>query len=663
MTRKGLWVLSVLGLLGAALGLAAVVVLVVTGGTSPSPVYAATFTVNSTGDGGDATPGDGVCETATGNGVCTLRAAIQEANALAGTDTIAFNIPGAGPHTIQPTSALPTINQPVVIDGTTEPDFAGTPIIELDGTNAGASANGLRITAGSSTVRGLVINRFSTYGINLESGGSNIIEGNYIGTDVTGALDRGNTFDGMRIDMSNNNTIGGTTAVKRNVISGNNRYGILISGNGNQVQGNYIGTKANGTEALANSVDGVFIFPGSSTNTIGGTAAGARNVISGNSGHGVQISGAGATGNQVQGNFIGTNAAGTAALGNYQGVRIDNASTNTVGGTTAGSGNVISGNRAEGVGIIGPAGGNVVQGNFIGTDAAGSAALANLSAGVRVADSPNNTIGGTAPGSGNTIAYNLIVGVLVDGVTATGNSIRGNSIHSNGGKGIENINSGNTGLTPPTVTSAGSASGTACANCAIDVFSDDADEGRIYHGSTTADGSGNWSFLGAVTGPNVTATATDASGNTSEFSAPFSLATPTPTPTPAVTPTATPTPTPTATSTPTRTATAMPTATPTNSPTPTATATPAAECLFRDDFGRGTSLIINGPNWAFSGPGFSAAGTGRLFRIGNRVVLFGRAGSAVVLGFGSCPFGPGRFVAVALRPWMWLRLMDVTPGA
>lgn len=140
-------------------------------------VYASTFTVTNTNDAGAG----------------SLRQAILNANASAGTDLIDFNIPGTGPHTIQPNSALPTITDPVVIDGTTEPDFAGTPIIELDGTNAG-EVDGLVITAGNSTVRGLVINRFlEANGIFLQTNGGNVIEGNFIGTDVTGTTVLPNT--------------------------------------------------------------------------------------------------------------------------------------------------------------------------------------------------------------------------------------------------------------------------------------------------------------------------------------------------------------------------------------------------------------------------------------------------------------------------------------
>jgi len=211
-----------------------------------------------------------------------------------------------------------------------------------------------------------------------------------------------------------------------------------------------------------------------------------------------------------------------------------------------GAGNVISGNDV-GVWLAGGGDRTLVKGNYIGTTPDGDAPLGN---GIGITISPfgggasNSTIGGTTSGEGNVIAFSADDGVQVDGVGSTGNVIRGNSIHSNGGdgvqvdgstgnvirgnsihsnvgKGIENINGGNMELTPPTITAAGSASGTACANCTVDVYSDSADEGRVYHGFAIADGGGNWSFPGPVAGPHVTATATDANGNTSEFSLPF----------------------------------------------------------------------------------------------------------------------------------------------
>ena len=171
------------------------------------------------------------------DGDCSLREAIEAANidsavdacpAGSGTDTISFNIPGAGPYTIQPVSALPTITDPVVIDGYTQSGASantngqGTGSnavlkIELDGSSAGSPVNGLHITAGGSTVKGLVINRFAgTFpntgnGIRLATGGSNIVEGNFIGTDVTGTADLGNAANGVYVRNSPSNTIGGTT--------------------------------------------------------------------------------------------------------------------------------------------------------------------------------------------------------------------------------------------------------------------------------------------------------------------------------------------------------------------------------------------------------------------------------------------------------------------
>jgi hypothetical protein len=157
----------------------------------------------------------------------------------------------------------------------------------------------------------------------------------------------------------------------------------------------------------------------------------------------------------------------------------------------------------------------------------------------------NNAIGGPAAGEGNLIAFNNEIGVRVSDAGTSGNRIRANSIHSNGGKGIDSTFGGNTELAPPVITGFGSVMGTACPNCTIDIYSDDEDEGRVYEGSTTADGAGDWTFDGSPEGPNVTATATDAAGNTSEFSAPVAAPEATPTPTPTPTPTATPGATPT----------------------------------------------------------------------------------------------------------------------
>ena len=286
----------------------------------------------------------------------SFRDAIESANDRLGTVTISFDIPGAGPHTITPASPYPAIGSSVIINGYTQDGSsratASTPAlikIELNGTNAGEDANGLLITGSSTTIQGLAINRFDGSGIRMEGVGSNVIEGNHVGVDVTGTIDLGNGSVGVYIYDSPSNRIGGTTPDDRNVISGNGSSGVFILNPGstsNTVLGNYIGIDATGTVAIEN-YDGVSVA-GASNNTIGGTSTGARNVISGNRLSGLKLSrqnSDSATGNLVQGNYIGTNAAGDADLGNGRdGVYLITTSGNTIGGATAGAGNVISGN-------------------------------------------------------------------------------------------------------------------------------------------------------------------------------------------------------------------------------------------------------------------------------------------------------------------------------
>jgi hypothetical protein len=284
----------------------------------------------------------------------------------------------------------------------------------------------------------------------------------------------------------------------------------------------------NGLE-IYNCRRGVAIHDGAQSNTVGGGNPGDGNVISGNWA-GVDIWDSASNGNAVKGNYIGTDPTGTTVPADQAyGVHISGfAAQNSVGGSSPLERNIISGNSGAGVAIFGGGtNGNTVKGNFIGTDATGAAALPN-GRGVQIAQNPsggpqNNTIGDSTIGEGNVVAYNTWDGVSVYGASATGNRIRGNSIHHNGGKGIENDTGGNTELAPPVVTGFGSVTGTACPNCTVDIYSDDEDEGRVYEGSTTANGVGNWSFAGSLEGPNATATATDSNGNTSEFSPPVAV--------------------------------------------------------------------------------------------------------------------------------------------
>jgi hypothetical protein len=228
---------------------------------------------------------------------------------------------------------------------------------------------------------------------------------------------------------------------------------------------------------------------------------------------------------------------------------------------------------------------NTISGNYIGTDATGTAALGNQSDGIYIGE-PTGGAQNNIIGSGNVISHNGGNGIRVDGPDTTSNRITQNSITDNANLGIDNYYGGNAELAPPTITGAtgNSISGIACPNCTVEIFSDPEDEGKIHEGTTTADGDGNFTWTGSVAGPYVTATETDGAGNTSEFSLPIlpavtSTPTRTATPTSTSTATATPTPTPTATSTePTPTATPTGPA-PTHAPTatPTATATEHAK--------------------------------------------------------------------------------------
>ncbi len=319
------------------------------GVTSAAPALAVVFPVTSTADSG----GD------------SLRDAIDSANAIPGLDTIDFAI-GTGPQTISPTSALPEITDPLTVDGTSQPGFSGTPIVRVDGAGAGA-ATGLIVSAGSSTVRGLELTGWGNRGIELAGGSSNVVAGNYLGTDGSNPL--GNANAGVIVDAASvNNTIGGTVAADRNVLSGNGR-GVVVSGSGttgNIVEGNYIGTDAGGNFAIGNSTDGILVVNGADGNTVGGIVPGAGNVSSGNGQAGVDVTAAGS--NVIEGNYFGTNAAGNASIGNLKGVGLGGGSpSNVVGGTTPEARNVISGNRNRGV-VIGASGSNanLVEGNSVG---------------------------------------------------------------------------------------------------------------------------------------------------------------------------------------------------------------------------------------------------------------------------------------------------------
>ncbi|GAC1387371.1 MAG: hypothetical protein NVS1B7_1500 [Candidatus Saccharimonadales bacterium] len=423
-----------------------------------SKVSAATYSVTNTNDSG---PG-------------SFRQAILDANSNPGSDTINFSIPVNCPHII-PTSPLPPINStvasPAIIDATGQTCNVGganSPKIELSGNGAGAGARGLYITgnAAGSSVRGLVINRFGGQGIFIDTNNVTIV-GNYIGTTLDGTASAGNGGDGVAIfsgtnaATANNNIIGGTTLADRNIISGNSQNGVgLTTQNGgtvsnNKVEGNYIGTDVTGSYAIGNGGDGVLLnhpagtavatgnlFGDLTGTTPGGACTGACNLISGNVANGLGLWHNGTSNSTVSGNYIGTNAAGTGAIANGNiGVEVNETPNNTVGGTTPNARNILSGNGGAGVFLTGASStGNIVAGNYIGTNSAGTFGIGNKKMGIGIGSSPgavganSNTIGGTTgttPGTACTGACNLISGNGQNGIFMTGSECGGHIIVGN----------------------------------------------------------------------------------------------------------------------------------------------------------------------------------------------------------------------------------------
>ena len=308
----------------------------------------------------------------------------------------------------------------------------GTDGVLIDG---GASYN----TVGGTTAaaRNLIANS-AQWGVYLSDSGTsdNLVEGNYIGTNAAGTGALPNGYNGLDIvSGASYNTVGGTTSGAGNLISGNAYNGVVIAFSGasaNLVEGNLIGTNAAGTGALANGADGVIIQGGATSNTLGGTTAGARNVISGNSsGTGVVITDPGTSSNLVEGNYVGTNTAGTAGLGNHYGVQVVNGATgNTIGGTTSGARNVVSANLWDGVQLLGSGtSGNILEGNYLGLNAAGTAGLGNTGSGIAIAQrASSNTIGGGSAVDGNAISGNQGDGVYISDSGTTGNTVQFNDI-------------------------------------------------------------------------------------------------------------------------------------------------------------------------------------------------------------------------------------------
>jgi len=560
------------------------VVILAKGSPTPWLVMSAArkiFVVSHTGDTG---PG-------------SLRQAILEANSSPGPDAIVFNIAAKAVPTIVPQSPLPEITDAVTIDGTTQ---AGG-FVKIDGSAAGIT-NGLTLSGGNSVVRGLIVTRFRAdygralsatdlsrlggSGIVLSRNGGNIVEGCIIGGDLDGASGQGNGLAGILV-TGPNNTIGGLSESARNVLV-SNVAGLALAGRsatGNLVQGNFIGVDRTGRHAMGNSVG--IIIVGATNNAIGGAQAGAGNLLSGNTrtpppllpptlSGGIAIadfaafrlSFIGASGNLIQGNLVGTDVDGKTPVPNgAAGVAVLSASDNTIGGTTAALGNVISGNSAYGVTLVGGAR-NLVQGNLIGLAGDERRPLPNRSSGILVSEKATaHLIGGLPPGARNLLAYNGGDAVSLDASAATGNAVRQNGFIGNAGLEV-NLMDENETINMPTFNDAkdpdtgpnnlqnypdllratvspdgtvtlayriDSAPTSSAYPLTVEIFASRPDRkewllvSRDVYPSDSAQMTrtvvvGKAAVLGLAPGDLLATTATDAVGNTSEFSPPRALA-------------------------------------------------------------------------------------------------------------------------------------------
>jgi parallel beta-helix repeat protein len=352
------------------------------------------------------------------SGAGSLRDALGQSNNTVGVDTIAFNIPSTASKVIHLASGLPDLWDPGILDGTTEPGYAGKPLIQIDGSAAGAGVTGMKMWGGS-TIKGLSITGFGGGAIDMfnRGFGGNTVSASWIGLDLSGAA-AGNNASGVGVWNTANNVIGGPNVADRNVISSSKgALGVLIQGSSatnNLIENNYIGTDPTGTAARPNATNGIGVQDGPNTRIL-------NNLVSGNANDGIIILNANATGNVVQGNIVGLNASGTGALPNqWYGIEIQSAN-NTIGGTTAAQRNLFSANGQSGVVLFqGGATGNLIQGNYIGTDITGNVDLGNAFQGIAISGANSNTIKsnlisgnnaegvGVFPGNSNTLYGNTI---------------------------------------------------------------------------------------------------------------------------------------------------------------------------------------------------------------------------------------------------------------
>lgn len=557
-----------------------------------------------------------VVDSAADDGAGTLRAAIAAANADASPDPVQITFAiGTGAQSIAPVTALPAITRPVVIDGTTQPGFAGVPLVELRGDGVPAGASGLVLSGhDGSVVRGLVVNRFAPngssggYGIEIASGSDDhVVAGNYLGTDAAGTASAGTQRGGVSVRGSNVR-IGGDVAADRNVLAGNTDYGIVWNaGTALVVRGNYVGVGADGTTRVANG-NGIFCL-NAATNGLW-----EDNVLAGNTSTQVTIGNFASSGHVVRKNRIGVRADGTAVVaGGSTGINVNGAPGATL------EDNLIGGLSDAAIAIRN-AGSNgiTVRGNRIGVDATGTIALPvvrGIVVSFSASGSPMDvTIGGIGSGDGNVVTNATAQGVVVLGglsgnvgqiTRPAGVRIRGNAIFANAGPAIDLEDDGPSANDPapdddlganglqntPVLTAAdhtggvttvaGTLDSAASTTFDVDFYASNAadpsgfGEGATYLGTVaaTTDVAGHATFQvplpPVAPGHVVTATATSPSGDTSEFSNAVAV---TGDPLPVTTTTSTST---TSTSTIATTSTSTPTTTSSSTSTSSTTAPPA----------------------------------------------------------------------------------------
>ncbi len=512
--------------------------------------------VNSTSDEFDSNLNNGICDTA--SGVCSLRAAILQANANFGPDIIHFDIPGNGPHQIVLGDSLPTINDTtggVTIDGYTEPgasantsELLSNADIRIEIVGPGdISGVTMPITSGGNTIRGLAMYR-SFWNIHLTGDGSvgNLIVGNFIGTNAAATVDpRSGARDQAGIEIgsrASENQIGTVALADRNVISGNYYSGIRINHagtKGNRIQNNLIGLRPDGSNSLYTDIAGVDVQWGAEETLIGGYQRHAGNVVTGVRRYGIDLSHS-SKNNIVVGNYLGTDATGTqrpSHAANDVGIAIKD---NTVGNTI--EQNVIGGNRLYGVWH---------RHNFTGVNYFRYNRIGVGSDGGNVG---GRGVGIHLTGHDTTYESNIIANNSSDGIQVTNynggngfsppqyterNDLPRNSFFNNGGADVDLQNGSNNNVGRPSISSVsnGFASGSACGNCRIELYAADGNEARQFLASTTAASNGSWSISDSrISNLRLRAQATSSNDDSSEFSSTVTVGSPSDSASPTIAP-------------------------------------------------------------------------------------------------------------------------------